>query len=209
MVFEKNVWWNHCVPFFPQTGRLVPVLVLFSPLVKGGLLLPTWRDPHSAPAPLLKQEKETTERLIKKRVREKVAWKRNGGRYGNPEPHPPWAGPSPATGLSTSHSERRVCSLNLKQGLYLIYILVELHKHISSLSTDCLSRDKQTVTTDSWQSSQALSSRFWSSPTQLPKGLHASRGWHGMSPPLDRLMSHRKSRHQSTLSWSFWGKKER
>lgn len=26
MVFEKDLWWNCCVPFFPQIGTLVAVL---------------------------------------------------------------------------------------------------------------------------------------------------------------------------------------
>ena len=179
MVFEKNTWWNHCVPFFPQMGTLASVLSsLFSPLVKGGPLLPAWRDPHRrtelpqtlTPAPLLKQVKETTERLKKKRVWDKVAWKGMGDSIETQHRIPPELGHQ--LWLECLYHTVRSVVYPVKQGLCFICILVEFRRHVSSPSTDFLSRDKWPLTADSGQSFQALSSGLCSSPTETPRGLH-------------------------------------
>lgn len=86
--FEDSVGWKHCVPFSPKMGTLVAVLSLSSSLVKGGLSLPTWCDPHrgqscwhSYPSPSPKSQWRKFLRDCKSReVWGTVAWKGTGDR---------------------------------------------------------------------------------------------------------------------------------
>ena len=80
--FEDSVWWKHGVPFSPKMGALVSVLSLSSSLVKGGLSLPTWCDPHagqscwhSYPSPSPKSKWRKFRGDWKRKVWGMVTWK--------------------------------------------------------------------------------------------------------------------------------------
>lgn len=148
--FEDCVWWKHCVPFSPKMGTLVAVLSLSSSLVKGGLSLPTWCDPHggqscwhSYPSPSPKSKWRKFPRDCKRReVWGTVAWKGIGDRIETQYHIPPMLGHHLCLDC-LCHTTRSMCTLRaslLKQGLCYIYILVEFNKHVCSLNRFLIQR---------------------------------------------------------------------